>query len=70
MRLVAADLKANDAILLELVLRQYFIEHKYKSKWSVIFDLMRMFRMLSAPDFAPLKPDSGGERSAIVIDDD
>jgi hypothetical protein len=66
----AAVLKANDIVLLEFVVRRYFPDRKVRSAWSVTFDLMRMFRMLSTPDDAPVEPDSGDKRSAIVIDDD
>jgi hypothetical protein len=70
LKLDAAVLKANDIVLLEFVVRRYFPDRKVRSAWGVTFDLMRMFRMLSAPDDAPVEPNSGDKRSAIVIDDD
>jgi hypothetical protein len=44
------------------------IERKDKTRSDVTFNLMHMLHMLSAPDGAPLEPDSGDERIAIVID--
>jgi hypothetical protein len=70
LKLDAPVLKANDIVLLEFVVRRYFPDCKVRSAWGVTFDLMRMFRMLSAPDDAPVEPNSGDKRSAIVIDDD
>jgi hypothetical protein len=67
-KLDASYLEANDVIFLEFIIRRYYLNRNVKTSWSVTFDLMAIFRMLAAPDDAPVEPDSGDKRSAIVID--
>jgi hypothetical protein len=64
-KLDASYLEANDVIFLEFIVRRCYLDRNVKTSWGVTFDLMAIFRMLTAPDNAPVEPDSGDERSAI-----